>query len=125
MTQNKLMDTSINATNFSCFNSFYALAICNLTTKEPGKRQQTIKHKLCLELSIENFICARPINNHNQIVAFLHFCVSGKCNKVSRLMLRAFSYGKMCVSEIKVCVKVSNVQRLKGSLILWVCMITL
>lgn len=64
----------------------FTLAICN--RNERKERQGTIMHKLWLELSMENFICA-PINNNNQIVAF--FFAFRKCNNLSRLMLNRFS----------------------------------
>lgn len=80
MTQNKLMDISINAIKFSWFN---LLCTGDLQSQQESKeRQRTIKHKLCLELSIENLICA-PINYNNQIVALLrlrkmqHFILNG------------------------------------------------
>ena len=87
MTQNKLMDISINVTKFSCFNLFSSGDL--QSQQESKERQRTIKHKLCLESSIENLICA-PINYYNQIVALLrpwkmqHFIMNGFLWKAKR-----------------------------------------
>lgn len=81
MTHNKLMDISINATNFSCFNSFH-WPICNRTKRKTGEKNVefhfAVSTKSCIKLSAMHkpklcgdLICA-TINN-DQIVAFYSF----------------------------------------------------